>query len=135
MCWLDYVREQGFACPKAFECYLTMLSIVDYKKRTPDDGVGFLMSRCPALDQVVIGMGKQGKIRVKDVEPEGVIRKYLGELGKDFHERMKKVEIPEELESKTKEIARQISELSEAGVVDDSSFEDLCESALKRLKK
>jgi len=112
-----------------------MLSIVDYKKRTVDDGIGFLMSRCPALDQVVIGMGKQGKIKVKGVAPDDVIRQYLDEIGKDFHERMKKVEIPKELEPETKEVARQINELSEAGLVDDSSFEALCESALKKLKK
>jgi len=111
------------------------LSILDYKKRTVDDGVNFLMSRCPVLDQVVIGMGKQGKIRVKDTEPDDVIRKYLSELGKDFHERMKKVEIPKELEPRIKEIARQINELSETGAVNNSSFEELCESALKRLKK
>lgn len=135
MCWLDYVREQGFACPHSFECYLFMLSIIDYKKRTLDDGVDFLMSRCPVLDQVIIGMGKQGKMTVRNVEPQDVIRGYLGEMGKDFNERLKKVEIPEELKPMTKGIARQISNLDKAGVVDDSSFEDFVESLLKKLKK
>ena len=73
-----------------------MLSIVDYRKRTLDDGVDFLMSRCPVLDQVIIGMGEQGAIRVRNVEPQDVIRKYLSEIGKDFHERVKKVKIPKE---------------------------------------
>ena len=135
MCWLDYVREQGFGCPHSLECYLFMLSIVDYKKRTLDDGVDFLMSRCPVLDQVIIGMGEQGAIRVRNVEPQDVIRKYLSEIGKDFHERVKKVKIPEELKPMIKEIARQISNLDKAGVVNDDSFENLVESLLKRLKK
>jgi hypothetical protein len=135
MCWLDYVREQGFACPNGSECYLFLLSILDYKKRTVDDGVDFLMSRCPVLDQVIVGMGKQGKFKIENVEPEDVIRKYLGELGKDFHERMEKVEIPKELEPHAKEITRHIEELSEAGAVDDSSFENLCESLLKKWRK
>lgn len=135
MCWLDYVREQGFGCLHSFECYLFMLSIVDYKKRTLDDGVDFLMSRCPVLDQVIVGMGKQGTIRVRNLAPEDVIRKYLGEIGKDFHERVKKVKIPEELQPMSKEIARRISNLAKAGVVSDDSFENLVESLLKRLKE
>jgi uncharacterized protein YllA (UPF0747 family) len=135
MCWLDFVRESGVECPNGLECYHFMLSIVDYKKRTPDDGIDFLISRCPVLDIVVIGMAKQGKMATKNIESEEVIKTYLNNLRKDFHERLKKVEIPKEFEPITKEIAQQISELDKNGIVDNSSFESLNEDLLKKLKK